>query len=82
MNIIEIKEPRKEIAGEPTTLSIQAYIFDIEKAPELMKDLEVLAQKYTVLVEVHLPLIEVVSQEKEKANDGPDALDINLNDFR
>ena len=82
MNIIESKEPRKNIAGEPTTLSIQAYIFDIEKAPELMKDLEVLAQKYTVLVEVHLSLIEVVSQEKEKANDGPDALDINLNDFR
>ena len=52
MNIIEGKEPWKEIAGEPTTLSIQAYIFDIEKAPELMKDLEVLAQKYTVLVEV------------------------------
>ncbi len=52
MNIIESKEPRKNIAGEPTTLSIQAYIFDIEKAPELMKDLEVLAQKYTVLVEV------------------------------
>ena len=82
MNIIEGKEPRKEIAGEPTTLSIQAYIFDIEKAPELMKDLEVLAQKYTVLVEVHFPLIEVVSQEKEKVNDWPDALDINLNDFR
>lgn len=31
MNIIEGKEPRKEIAGEPTTLSIQAYIFDIEE---------------------------------------------------
>lgn len=34
-----------------------------------MKDLEVLAQKYTVLVEVHFPLVEVVSQEKEKVND-------------
>ena len=32
--------------------------------------------------EILPPLIEVVSQEKEKANDGPDALDINLNDFR
>lgn len=69
MNIIEIKEPRKGIAGEPTTLSIQAYIFDIEKAPELMKDLEDLAKKYTVLVETHLPLIEVVSQGKEKQHD-------------